>query len=106
MDRVTKISSLITEIFRTSLAQGSPDREFFARCLDGTNSLSPRELEQLEELVLNGILNLCSEWFATDFPSLSLMERCTCGEAGCNGWRLKEPEEEKESHEGTLRGLK
>lgn len=89
MDKVSKISQVVLEIFRATL-QGSLSKEFFIEELKNTRSLSLRERELLEEKILDGILNLGSEWLAINFPSLSVMEPCRCSGRNCNGWRLKE----------------
>ena len=86
MDKVSRISQIIIQVFRLSLQQGSPNRTFLIEELKNTKSLSSIELEQVEEKVFGGILDIGAQWFMEHFPSLSLTEKCSCG---CGGLRMK-----------------
>ena len=92
-DKIVRLAEIVTQIFRLSLKEGSPDKAFLIGELRGTKELTYEEVEQLDELFTQGVMSIATEWLVEHFPTLSLMEFCDCG---CGGLRVRDREGQKE----------
>lgn len=86
---IKDLSRIVLETFERELSPGKLKKAI------GKGELSKKDLETFDELFTQGVMNIATEWLATNFPSLSLFVPCRCGEDSCSGWKMKVREGQK-----------